>query len=162
MGFKESIVDDQYNKQDRKDFLELLYRYKECDKWATKIYEDVGVILTSHPGNRAFLKSSVETHKKLGYWITLAYDNYLDPDREDITWDQVMPSREVMSMVDTLIVPHYQTWGGVLYPYFWLLRLAMSTMRDFKYIFCSNGDCILEKPEKFPSDKLKCLVIMMS
>jgi len=150
MGFKNDILNaEKYKKSDRKDFLQLLHRYKKCDKWANNIFKDVGVLLTSHPGNRAFLKASVESHKKLGYWLTLAYDNYFDPEEEKTSWDHYMPSREVGNMVDTLLIPHHQTWGGVLYPYFWLLRLGVSTMRDFKYIFCSNGDCIIEKPENF-------------
>jgi len=146
----EILNDERYNKSDRKDFLNLLYRYNECDRWAKNIFKDVGVLLTSHPGNRAFLKASVESHKKLGYWICLAYDNYLDPERPELDWNSFMPDRDVIDQVDTFILPHHQTWGGVLYPYFWLLRLGVSTMRHFKYIFCSNGDCILEKPENFP------------
>lgn len=149
MGLREDIQNPKYSESDRRDFAELLERYLQCDEWANNIHKDVGVILTSHPGNRPFLKASVESHKKLGYWICLAYDNYLTPGSDE-TWDERMPSRDITDMVDTILIPHYQTWGGVLYPYFWLLRLSVSTMRDFKYIYCSNGDCILEKPENFP------------
>jgi len=150
MGLKEDIQNkEKYNKSDRFDFQCLLDRYNECDKWAKNVYKDVGVLLTSHPGNRAFLKSSVETHKKLGYWMTLAYDNYLDPVNPDVSWDHVMPDRDVTDMVDTIVIPHHQTWGGVLYPYFWLLKFGLAAMRDFKYVYCANGDFILEKPENF-------------
>lgn len=120
------------------------------DKWATKIFKDVGVLLTSHPGNRPFLKHSLRTHKELGYWTTVVYDNYLDPKQQHMKFDQVMPKRDVYDMADTFLVPHHQTWGGVLYPYFWCLYFGVHTMSSFKYIFCSNGDCILEKPEGFP------------
>lgn len=151
MGLKEDILNsDKYNKSDRKDFLTLLHRYKECDKWANNVYKDIGVLLTSHPGNRAFLKTSIETHKKLGYWLTLVYDNYFDPDIPDIEWNHLMPDKDVIDMVDTFIMPHHQTWGGVLYPYFWLLKFGVAAMSGFKYIFCSNGDCVLETPENFP------------
>jgi hypothetical protein len=151
MGLKEDIQNtEKYNESDRSDFAELLRRYNECDVWAKDIFKDVGVLLTSHPGNRAFLKSSVETHKKLGYWLTLVYDNYLDPDNHQIEWNHVMPDRDVMDMVDTFIMPHHQTWGGVLYPYFWLLKFGVYAMSHFKYIYCANGDFILEKPENFP------------
>lgn len=151
MGLREDILDtERYNASDRADFQILLDRYLECDKWAKNTFKNVGVLLTSHPGNRAFLKSSVETHKKLGYWLTLAYDNYLDPEQPEIEWNHVMPDRDVMDMVDTFVMPHHQTWGGVLYPYFWLLKFGVAAMSDFEYIFCSNGDCVLEKPENFP------------
>jgi hypothetical protein len=47
-------------------------------------------------------------------------------------------------------MPHYQSWGGVLYPYFWLLKWGVNLLQDFEYIYCVNGDMILEKPEGFP------------
>lgn len=120
------------------------------DEWAMKIFNDIGVLLTSHPGNRPFLKASLETHKKLGFWTTVIYDNYFDPNNKDISYDQCMPKRDVFDLADTFLIPHHQTWGGVLYPYFWLLYFGVHAMGSFKYIFCSNGDCILEKPEGFP------------
>lgn len=151
MGLREDIKNvDKYNESDRRDFQILLDRYLECDKWANNVFKDVGVLLTSHPGNRAFLKASVETHKKLGYWLTLVYDNYFDPKNPGIEWNHIMPDRDVIDIVDTFVMPHNQTWGGVLYPYFWLLKFGLATMSGFKYIFCSNGDCIIEKPENFP------------
>jgi len=151
MGLREDILNtEKYNESDRRDFQVLLDRYLECDKWAKNIFKDVGVLLTSHPGNRAFLKASVESHKRLGYWLTLAYDNYFDPDIPNRTWDDIMPNRDVIEMVDTFIMPHYQTWGGVLYPYFWLLKFGLYAMSGFKYILCSNGDCVIDKPENFP------------
>ena len=151
MGLREDIKNvDKYNESDRRDFQILLDRYLECDEWATRIFKDVGILLTSHPGNRAFLKASVETHKKTGCWITLSYDNYFNPKDPCIEWNHMMPDRDVIDMVDTFIMPHHQTWGGVLYPYFWLLKFGVYAMSHFKYIYCANGDFILEKPENFP------------
>ncbi len=127
----------------------VLDRYMECDVWAKKALKNTGILLTSHPGNRAFLKASIETHKKTGYWIVLGYDNYLNPKRPDITYEQMFPARDVMDMVDTFIMPHHQTWGGVPYPYFWILKFGIAAMSGFEYIYCANGDCVLEKPENF-------------
>ena len=144
-----------YTKQDRNDFRALVKRYVGCDKWAKKgagrlnKKGNVAVLLTAHPGGRAYLKASVETHKALGFWTCLSYDNYFDPARPDITWDSMMPSRDVMDNVDLFVMGHHQEWGGVLYPYFWLMKWGVSALQDFDYIFCSNGDCILEKPENF-------------
>lgn len=119
------------------------------DEWADKIFKSIGVLLTAHPGGRPFLKYSLESHKKLGFWTTVVYDNYWDPDNKDITYEQCMPKRDVFDMADTFLISHHQTWGGVLYPYFWCLYLGVQTMGAFDYIFCSNGDCVLEKPEGF-------------
>jgi len=151
MGLREDIKNaEKYNESDRRDFQILLDRYLECDEWAKNIFKDVGVLLTSHPGNRAFLTSSVATHKKLGCWLTLVYDNYLNPKDPSIEWNHMMPDRDVIDMVDTFVMPHHQTWGGVLYPYFWLLKFGIYAMSHFKYIYCANGDFIIEKPENFP------------
>ena len=127
----------------------VLDRYMECDVWAERALKNTGILLTSHPGNRGFLKASVDTHRKTGYWVVLGYDNYFDPKRPDITYEQMLPARDVMDQVDTFVMPHHQTWGGVLYPYFWILKFGIAAMGSFDYIYCANGDCILEKPENF-------------
>jgi len=114
-----------------------------------KALKPVGVLMTAHPNSRPFLTKSVETHKKLGYWITLAYDNYWDPNNKESDYNTLMPARDVFDQVDTFVVPHHQTWGGVLYPYFWILKFGLETMGGFEYVYCTNGDCILEKPENF-------------
>jgi hypothetical protein len=129
---------------------QVIKGYMDNDEWANKALKNVGVLLTSHPSSRPFLKASVETHKKLGFWITVVFDNYFDPNNKKISYDSMLPRREVFDMIDTFLIPHHQTWGGVLYPYFWLLKFGMHTMNGFEYVFCSNGDCILEKPEGFP------------
>jgi hypothetical protein len=134
----------------KKHYQYILKDMMANDEWAMKIFKDVGVLLTSHPGNRPFLKASLETHKKLGFWTTVVYDNYFDPKNKEITYEQCMPYRDVFDLADTFLISHHQTWGGVLYPYFWCLYLGLHTMGSFKYVFCSNGDCVLEKPEGFP------------
>ena len=135
-------------KQDKKDYRILSRRYAYCDKHiSNKFLKEIGILLTSHPGNRAFLKASVDTHSKTKLWITLAYDNYFDPERNE-SWDDLMPRKEVINKVNAFILSPFQKWGGVLYPFFWILRLGISAMENFSYIYCSNGDCIIEKPKE--------------
>ncbi len=151
MGLTRADLEDpNISDKDKKEIAFVLERMQRNDRWAKKATLPVGVLLTSHPGNRAFLKASVETHKRLGFWITLAYDNYLDPEQPGVTYESVLPARDVLDQVDAFIMPHHQTWGGVLYPYFWLLKFGLFAMSCFEYIYCSNGDCVLEKPEGFP------------
>jgi len=135
---------------EKKHYKQIVKDMMANDEWAMKVFKDVGVVLTSHPGNRPFLKASLATHKQLGFWTTVVYDNYFDPKNKAITYEQCLPKRDVYDMADTFLIPHHQTWGGVLYPYFWCLYFGLHTMGSFKYIFCSNGDCVLEKPEGFP------------
>lgn len=122
------------------------------DVWATKIHKNVGIVLTSSNSGKAYLKGSVESHKALGYWLTLAFDNFIDPDngQSDIDYNAFLPPKDVLVNVDTLLIPHHQTWGGVSYPFVWLLRLASGLMSQFEYVLVNNGDCIIEKPQGFP------------
>ena len=144
------LKDPKWTEQDKKEIAAVLDNYKQNDVWSEKTNKKVAVLLTSHPGNRCYLKACIDTHIKLGYWIVLAYDNYIHPGEENIDYNKVMPPKNVMDKVDTFLMPHYQTWGGVLYPYFWLLKWGVNLLQDFEYIYCANGDMILEKPEGFP------------
>jgi hypothetical protein len=174
MGFVRTDIEDAKTPEDKKELEELFNRYLACDEWAIRAMPyhlirklespeseryrkirppyNVAVLLTSHPGNRPYLKAAVESHRKLGFWITLAYDNYLDPERPEVTPNDVMPARDVLDQVDLFLMPHNQTWGGVMYPYFWLLKFGVAALCDwnFDFIYCANGDCVLEKPEGFP------------
>jgi len=131
---------------------EFNYRIKN-DEWGKRMFNSkIGILLTSHNGNKGFLKASVESHRATGKSIIVSFDNCFDPNRKDITYNEIIPRREVFDLIDTFIIPHHQTWGGVLYPYFWLLYTGLQTAGSFEYVYCANGDCILEKPENF--DKL--------
>ena len=143
------LKDPKISKKDKAYYKDILKGYEACDVFANKAVKPLGILLTSHPGNRPFLKASVKSHKKTGYWISVVYDNYWDPRHKGASYDALMPKREVFDMIDIFVVSKYQTWGGVLYPYFWSLKFGLQTMGCFDYIYCANGDCVLEKPENF-------------
>lgn len=146
---REDLKSSKWTEKDKQEIQLVLNNYMKNDEWSCKLSKKVGILLTSHPGNRCYLKSCIDSHKKLGYWIVLAYDNYLHPEVKDMNYNNYLPPKDVMDNVDTFLMPHYQTWGGVLYPYFWLLKFGVSLMQDFEYIYCANGDMVLEKPEGF-------------
>lgn len=123
--------------------------YMQNDSWAVKIKKNVGVLLTASSYGRPYLKAALETHQKLGYWVVLAYDNFINPDWPEINYNEWLPPKDVLQLADTILIPHHQTWGGVSYPYIWQLRLASGIMSQFEYVFCNNGDCVIEKPENF-------------
>ncbi len=150
MGWvRKDLEDPNLKPEDRIAGEQVLKNFMANDSWDTKIFKDVGILLTSHPGNRAFLKHTVESYKKLGYWICLAYDNYINPESSSIDYNSIMPAKDVIDNIDTFVMSHWQTWGGVLFPYFWCLKIGINQLLDFKYIYCANGDCLLEKPENF-------------
>lgn len=126
------------------------------DQWATKIFKKVAVLINTYPGHRAYLKSCVESHAKLGYFICLTYDNYIDPKETTVDHNTWMPDKDILDKVDLFIMPHHQTWKDVNYPYFWELKWGVSALQQFEYIYCTEGDFILEKPEGF-SELLKLI-----
>ena len=132
--------------QSRKEWID---RCSSNDLWAQKIFRKLGILITSHQANRPYLRACIESHVKLGYWITLTYDNYLHPQDLEISHDKNLPGRETMDMIDMFLMSHYQQWGGVLYPYFWQLKWGTDALQQFDYIYCTNGDFVLDKPEGF-------------
>ena len=132
--------------QSRKEWID---RTRSNDEWNCKIFKKLGILITSHQSNRPYLKACIESHKKLGYWMAVCYDNYVNPEWDEIDHNKFMPAKDVMNDVDLFIMGHHQVWGGVLYPYFWELKWGASALQDFEYIYCVNGDFILEKPEGF-------------
>ena len=144
------LTDPKVSDKDKAEIKVVLDRYMENDIWIKRALSSTAVLLTSHPNNRAYLKMSVETHKKLGLWLCLAYDNYINPTEPSIDYNQIMPAKDVMDNIDTFIMPHHQTWGGVLFPYFWLLKFGVNALQDFEFIYCTNGDFIIDRPEGFP------------
>jgi len=124
--------------------------YMANDAWSVNIKKNVGILLTSSSYGRPYLKGSVESFKQLGYWLTLSYDNFINPEFQGINYHDWMPPKDVMENVDTFLLTHHQTWGGVSYPFIWQLKLASGIMQNFEYALVVNGDCIVEKPEGFP------------
>lgn len=127
----------------------ILEGMMSTDNVTKKLFKEVGILLTSHPGNRGFLKASLKSFSKLGYFLLLGYDNYWNPKQENITYEQCLPKRDVFDLCDSFFITPYQEWGGVMLPFFFQLYQGVMMLGNFKYIFCSNGDCVLEKPEGF-------------
>lgn len=151
MGLTREDLIGEMSDEERQSRQDWIDRTSSNDLWAKKIFKKVGILITSHQANRPYMKACLESHVKLGCWITLAYDNFVDPvcPAAEFSYDRFMPPKDVMEMVDCFIMPHHQVWGGVLYPYFWLLKFGSCAMQNFEYIYCTNSDFVLEKPEGF-------------
>ena len=133
-----------------------LDRCKANDEWANKIFNKIAVLIISYLGQRAYLKASIESHSKLGYFIALTYDNYVDPKVNNVDHNSFMPDKEILDKIDLFIMPHHQTWKDVNYPYFWGLKWGATALQGFDYIYVTEGDFVLDKPEGF--DKLLSLI----
>ena len=144
------LTDPKISDKDKAEIAVAIANYMSNDKWVAKTFLPVGILLTGHPGSRSYMRACVDSHKKLGYWITLAYDNYINPEHESADYNSLLPPKDIMDKIDTFVMPKWQSWGGVAFPYFWQLKFGINVMQDFEYIYCCNADCMLEKPEGFP------------
>lgn len=123
--------------------------YEKNDSWAPRIKGKVAVLLTSSKYGLPYLKASVESHAKLGYWLVLSYDNPFDP-YNYVDYNTVLPPKDILQMVDTFIITHrWQTWGGVSWPFIMQIRVSSGIFNSFDYVLVNNGDMVLEKPESF-------------
>ena len=133
----------------RSELQSKLDRCMANDSWAKKIFKKVAILIISYPGQRAYLKACVESHAKLGYFIALTYDNYVDPKCDAVDHNSLMPDKEILDKVDLFIMPHHQTWKDVNYPYFWGVKWGVTALQGFDYIYCLDGDFVLDRPEGF-------------
>lgn len=154
MGLIRADLIGEMSDEERASRQAWIDRTSSNDVWAKKIFKKVGVLVTSHQSNRPYLKACIDSHAQLGYWITLAYDNFIDPqwpavEIDESKFNRFMPAKDVLDKVDLFMMAHHQVWGGVMYPWFWLMKWGTDLMQQFEYIYCVNGDFIVEKPEGF-------------
>jgi len=144
---RNSLKNPDLTDEQREHIQKTLEKNMACDFWTCKAMKEVGVLLSSHPNNRAFLKNSIETHSQMRFWTTVVYDNYWEPDKKDVGFNDYMPSRDVFDLADNFLISKHQDWGGVIFPYFWMLKFGLQSLSSFEYVYHANGDCIVERPE---------------
>lgn len=145
-------VSDEVWEAQRQSVEDVVGNYARNDAWAGKIKKKVAVLLTGSNQGLPFLKASVESHRALGYWTVLSYDNFINPfdGCDTINYNAHMPPKDIMNLLDSFIITHpYQTWGGVSYPFIFQLRVASGIFHSFDYVLVDNSDCVIEKPEGF-------------
>ena len=110
---------------------------------------DIAIVVPTFHHHLPWLRASLESCKKLGYYILLAYDNYFRKFKEI---DRCFPSNKVMSMADSVIMKHPTEIGSVGLNHMWNMLYAMNFIKDmgFPYVYSIAGDCVMETPENFP------------
>jgi len=99
---RDDLISDRWTAKDKAEIQRVLDNYMANDIWVEKIFKKVAILITSHPSNRPYLKACIESHSKLGYWICLAYDNYLHPDMKEFDYNSIMPGKETMDLIDQM------------------------------------------------------------
>jgi len=50
-------------------------------------------------------------------------------------------------LIDNFLISKHQDWGGVIFPYFWMLKFGLQSLSMYEYVYHANGDCVVERPE---------------
>jgi hypothetical protein len=110
---------------------------------------DTAIIVTSHPGHRMFLETTLRNYMKTGKYVICSYDSHNQ-------W----PHTDLMN------IPH--TWVTKPKTYAnpkrigWLYDVVLAggmlrSMNNIEAVIITNGDCLWEKPENV--DKLRDVVV---
>lgn len=117
-------------------------------------YTDTAIIVTSWAGQLRWLKKTLQSYRLTGKYVILAYDNPFYPfDSTYLTDDYFlknMPRAEHYLMAHSVVFKHKTIDNNKRTGWFWnayYARGLVSLFPNIKYVYITNGDCILEKPE---------------
>jgi len=120
---------------------------------------DTAIIVTSYPGQLCWLKATLESYRLTGAYVILSFDNhnYIWNNLDALDYIlRVLPRPIHYLLAHAVVVKHKTYEADKRTGWYWDVKYAQSIINGFtniKYVYCTNGDCILEKPEGM--DKLK-------
>jgi hypothetical protein len=115
---------------------------------------EIAVIVTAWFGQLKWLKATLESYRKSGAFVILSYDNpfYSWIPRNDMDMIRCMPNMKHYMLANSFVMKHLTYDGNKRNGWFWNVRYAQGIIKQFpniKYVYCTNGDCVIEKPEGF-------------
>jgi hypothetical protein len=129
-------------------FYDLVYNNDSSPCNAT-----IAIIVTSWEGHLIWLKNTLLSYRKTNQFVILAYDNPFLSWNFNTPVDNVLP-RAVHYLLANAVVNKHITYGyskragwnwDILYA-----KGIISLFPNIKYVYCTNGDCLIEKPDGFP------------
>ena len=140
------IPEEQYDRwfsEEEKVYQNNLRDYEKIKK----LKKHIGIIVPTHKYHNVWLGSCLKSCSETGYWVLLAYDNpYYGVNHKHA---ELLPSVQTMMYADQIVMKP-KTWGsGVGVPHSWNMYLGLKALKSlgFEYVFNTNGDCVLEKPD---------------
>lgn len=113
---------------------------------------DTAIIVTAWFGQLKWLKSALESYRKSGAFVILAYDNpfypWIPPTPHDII--RCMPNMNHYVLANSFVLKHLTADSNKRNGWFWNIRYAQGVIKSFpniKYVYHTNGDCVWDKPE---------------
>ena len=114
---------------------------------------DTAIIVTSCKGHLGWLKASLESYRKTGAFVILAYDNpvYIWNNIDDPIYMITHMPRPLHYMLAHSVVFKHKTYDSdKRIGWYWDVKYAQGIINGFKnikYVYCTNGDCLIERPE---------------
>jgi len=121
---------------------------------------DMAIIVTSWYGHLRWLKKTLLNYRLTGKYVIVAYDNpFYAFDKSSLSDETAFDSKLLRSihylMAHSIVVKHKTFDADKRTGWLWNVKYAQGIINLFpniKYVYGTNGDCILEKPENM--DKL--------
>lgn len=117
-------------------------------------YTDTAIIVTSWNGQLRWLKKTLQSYRLTGKYVILSYDNPFYAFEEHCKSEhyhlQNMPRPIHYLMAHSVVVKHKTIDNNKRTGWFWDAYYAKGLVNLFpniKYVYITNGDCIIEKPE---------------
>lgn len=119
----------------------------------TPFQKDTAILVTSWSGHLKWLKHTLASYRKTGAYVVLAYDNstYIwdNIDSEDYIFKHL--PRPIHNLLAHSVVLKHKTYDAdKRIGWFWNVKYGLSVIKTFpgiKYVYCTNGDCLIERPE---------------
>jgi hypothetical protein len=116
-------------------------------------HSDTCIIVTSYHGHLPWLKATLSSYRKSGAFVILAYDNPLYiwanyPDKEYGL--HFLPNPLHYLLAHAVVVKHKTYDADKRTGWYWDVKYAQAIIngfKNFKYVYVTNGDCIIEKPD---------------
>jgi len=113
---------------------------------------NMAIIVTSYVGHLKWLKATLTNYRLSGKFVICAYDLpfYAWSGAAGRDLDSMFPHAGIFLLAHSWVFKHLTYDCDKRNGWFWDVRYAHGIVKqfsNFKYIFCTNGDCILEKPD---------------
>ena len=119
---------------------------------------DTAIIVTSWAGQLRWLKATLASYRRTGKFVILSFDN-----SQSYIWDRALDVEQYINVTLPrpihFLLAHASVFKHKTYDadkrtgYYWDLKYAQGIVNmypNIKYVYCTNGDCIWEKPEGLP------------
>jgi len=115
--------------------------------------KDMAVIVTGWAGHLGWMKATLTSYRNTGAYVVLSYDNYSYVWENLDAWEVICAKlpRPIHTLLAHSFVMKHKTYDAdKRIGWFWNVKYALAIINAFpniKYVYCTNADCIFERPE---------------